>query len=131
VGALPLTHGLAPGGFFKITPNAQFTSSRDVRGNVCRSRTNNFIVPWELKLMNWSEHNTQLSVLHAADTLDSKGAGVGALSAIDPHGATSWVSAACWITTAPADWGFGEEAFEVTWAGECILPPAFAIFGGN
>lgn len=131
VGALELKEGLAPGGFLTLKPAVQFSSSRDVRGNVCRVRVNNPITPIEVKLMNWSPHNEQLSALHAADTLSDKGVGLGVFTWLDTGGATKIASTACWIVQAPDDWTVGEEAFEVTWKLEAVLPPEARIFGGN
>ena len=123
VAALPIEHGLVPTGFLTFAPEAQFSTSRDVRGNP--------IVAVTLKLFNWSRHNQELSALHAADTLSNKGDGLGIFSWIDNSGATKIASDACWVENAPTDWNPAEEAFEVTWALTIVAPPEQRIFGGN
>ncbi len=131
IAALPIEHGLVPGGFLTFAPADQFTTSRDVRGNVARSRMNDPLMPTTLKLWNWSRHNQELSALHAADTLSNKGDGLGIFTWIDNQGATKIASDACWIVNGPTDWAPAEEAFEVTWTLMVIAPPEQRIFGGN
>lgn len=131
VAAKPIDHGLAPGGFLQFAPAAQFSTSRDVMGNICRARINDPIVPVTLKLWNWSKHNQELSALLAADTLANNGAGIGVFQWLDNQGATLVNSDFCWVNGPPPDWNVGEEAFEVSWPLIIVAPPEFLIFGGN
>ena len=131
IAGINIEHGTPEGGILTAAPEPQFSALRDVRGNVARSRTNNPIVPFELKLFNWSRHNQELSLLLAGDTLSNAGAGIGVLAVNDNQGATIFAATNCWVTQAPTDWGLSEEAFEVTWNLTAVIPPEFLIFGGN
>jgi hypothetical protein len=131
IAAKPMDHGLPPGGFLKFAPEVQFSTSRDIAGNVCRARINNPIVQVTLKLYNWSKHNQELSALLAADTLANNGAGIGVFQWKDNQGATLISSDTCWVNGLPPDWNPAEEAYEVSWPLIIIAPPEFMILGGN
>jgi hypothetical protein len=130
IAALPMEEGLVPDGFLKFAPPEAFGHVYGVRGDVSRYRKSDPVVPVDLTIWSTSRHNQELAAIHAADTIDNKGAGVGVFLWKDNMGATIVMSDMCWIIQAP-EWEVGEEIKPCTWKLAIVAPPEARIFGGN
>jgi hypothetical protein len=130
IGAIPIKDGRAQT-FVKVSKDEDtFGTAVGADGHVVRFHTHNPLWTVEVSLVRSSEHNQQLSVLHALDDMSSGGAGMGVLMIKDGTGATLYASDRCWIKH-PADGEFGKEVGECTWTFQCVMESPVALLGGN
>lgn len=107
--------GFAEGEGFSISTEPTFSSKVGSDGKVTRSKTLNRMATIELKLMQSSATNDQLSALHILDRDAPNGAGVVPLFIRDGSGRARYKAAEAWIESAPADVSFTNEADVRTW----------------
>jgi hypothetical protein len=94
--------GFADGEFFTVEQLSDgFTDVVGTDGEVTRSKTNDRRMKVVAKLMQSSDANAALSVLHAKDLNAPNGAGVGTFLMQDLSGATIVQGAQAWIVKYP------------------------------
>ena len=119
-----IEEGRAPDGFLSITKDEDaYGTVVGANGEVIRYGTHNHLYTIECTLLPSSKHNDELSVIHAADTLSSTGAGVGVLLVKDDNGTDLCASSACWITKQP-DLSFAVEPQNRVWQLKCVAHPS-------
>lgn len=99
-------------------------------GGVTRYATHEKRYKVVLTLKAASEHNQQLSALHATDTSGPNGVAIGPFLYKDGTGVTVLAGAQCWIVKAPK-MDAGIKRGDLPWNLRVISSPTKAIVGGN
>lgn len=114
-----IVDGFNEGEGFTISTEPTFSAKVGADGKVTRSKTLDRTAMIELKLMQSSAANDQLSALHVLDRDAPNGAGVVPLFIRDGSGRARYKAAEAWIESAPADVSFSNEASVRTWVIRC------------
>lgn len=118
-GALPIAGGLNDGEFCKIEMVSDaFEDVAGTDGEVTRTKTNDRRATVTLTLMQTSDWNKALSLLHEADKNTAGGTGVLPLLIKDNNGIGIWTAKDAWIVKAP-DLTFDRTATSREWQFRC------------
>lgn len=128
--AIPIKDGLADEFVTVEADEDAFTEETSPDGAVLRAATGNTLYTVTVKLKGYSEHNAQLSALHALDVNSLNGAGVGLFLLKDNNGSTLMSSNKCWIKKAPPK-TFGKTLPDCEWVFKVVGSPTQMLVGGN
>lgn len=118
-GVLPIAGGLGDGEFLRVEQLTDaFEDVVGTDGEVTRSKTNDRRVTVTLTLMQTSQWNAALSLLHEADKNTAGGTGVLPLLIKDNNGIGIWTAKDAWIVKAP-DLTFDRTATGREWVFRC------------
>lgn len=124
-----LLDGFAPGTYFTAERNEDsFSIQVGVRGDACRSKTNNKSGRFTCTLGQWSLVNDELSAIMNLDELTSPGTGIFPMIAKDLNGTTLCAAEKAWIVKPPAV-SYAAEAESREWIFETDLMSK--IIGGH
>ena len=119
IAGIPIDSGYADGEFCRIEQaDDAFRAVVGTDGSVTRSKTNNRMATVTFILMQTSETNTALSILHSLDINAPNGAGVGPLLIKDNQGVALYAAAQSWIVKAP-DVSYDRDPTPREWAVMC------------
>lgn len=129
VAGLPIKTGLVS---FEIAPEGDaYADEISADGQVCRYGTGEKRATCNIVLKGFSEHNGQLSTLHAADRAANNGLGIGTFLLKDGNGATVVTASQAWIMAIPSA-TFSNKREDITWKIRLVLSsPLNHIIAGN
>lgn len=131
IAAIPITDGRGdPFVSVEADEDQYTTDGTSADGHTIRAQTNNQLYTVTITLKGSSEHNAQLSALHAIDATVGNGSGIGGFFLEDGDGSTLMASDKCWLKKlAPKE--FGVTPSDVVWEAHVMAPVGTMIVGGN
>jgi hypothetical protein len=114
----------------EIEPPEAFTVVKSGDGSMTRCETGDTEYKIKLTLKASSSHTSELAALHALDTSQSGGSGVGPFEYTDGSGSTAMVAPFCWISKPPTR-KIGAEVQDETWEFTASSDQTKMLLGGN